>query len=147
MWKKFSNGPPFGSFSRVKWKSLISCQNDQCVETIIFCKLDHFWVAIRTKKTFPFPKSRFWKWGDCQNFKVIGPEEMPILVLGRRKRPQLKRDRPKTYKFWQSPHCLNLTSPFMSWPQNLSTLSKHPLHTLHTLSRHCLHTLEGLLIP
>ena len=30
---------------------------------------------------------------------VIGPEEMPILVLGRRKRPQLKRDRPKTYKF------------------------------------------------
>ena len=28
--------------------------------------------------------------------KVIGPEEMPILVLGRRKRPQLKWDRPKT---------------------------------------------------
>ena len=72
---------------------------------------------------------------------------MPILVLGRRKRPQLKRDRPKTYKFWQSPHCLNLTSPFMSWPQNFLTLSKHPLHTLHTPSRHCLHTLEGLLIP
>ena len=38
---------------------------------------------------------------------VIGPEEMPILVLGRRKRPQLKWDRPKTYKFWQSPHFQN----------------------------------------
>ena len=29
----------------------------------------------------------------------IGPEEMPILVWGRRKHPQLKWDRPKTYKF------------------------------------------------
>ena len=29
---------------------------------------------------------------------------MPILVWGRHKRPQLKWDRPKTYKFWQSPH-------------------------------------------
>ena len=35
---------------------------------------------------------------DCQNFKVIGPEGMPILVLGRRKRLQLKWHRPKTYK-------------------------------------------------
>ena len=47
------------------------------------------------------------KMGDCQNFKVIGPEEMPILIWGRRKRPQLRWDQPKTYKFWQSPHFQN----------------------------------------
>ena len=70
---------------------------------------DHFlqtWPLLSgalDKKFFPFSKSRFWKWGDCQNFKVIGPEEMPILVWGWRKRPQLKLDWPKTYKFWQSP--------------------------------------------
>ena len=46
-----------------KIKMLISYQNDQRIETIIF---------------------------------VIGPEEMPILVW---KRPKLKWDRPKTYKF------------------------------------------------
>ena len=40
---------------------------------------------------------------ECGNY-VIGPEEMPILVLGRHKRPQLKWDQPKTYKFGQSPH-------------------------------------------
>ena len=33
------------------------------------------------------------------HFKVIGPEEIPILVWGWRKRPQLTLDRPKTYKF------------------------------------------------
>ena len=38
---------------------------------------------------------------------VIGPEEMSILVWGQRKRPQLKWNRPKTYKFWQSPHFQN----------------------------------------
>ena len=46
MWKFFSNGPPFGSFLREKWKSLIFCQNDQWVKMIIFCKLDHFWAAL-----------------------------------------------------------------------------------------------------
>ena len=39
--------------------------------------------------------------------KVIGPEEMPILVWGGRKRPQLTWDQPKTYKCWQSPHFQN----------------------------------------
>ena len=34
---------------------------------------------------------------------VIGPEEMPILVQGRRKRPQLKWDRPKTKNFDNHP--------------------------------------------
>ena len=34
-------------------KSLISCQNDQCIEPIIFCKLDPFWAAFWTKKLFP----------------------------------------------------------------------------------------------
>ena len=34
------------------------------------------------------------------NIKVIGPEEMPILVWGGgASAPQLKWDRPKTYKF------------------------------------------------
>ena len=80
------------------------------------------------------------KMGWLSKFQSHRSEEMPILVLGRRKRPQLKRDRPKTYKFWQSPHCLNLTCPFMSWPQNF-------LDTFQVPSRHCLHTLEGLLIP
>ena len=51
--KKSSNGPPFGSFSREKKKTLISCQNDQCLRTIIFCKLDHFWAALWTKNLFP----------------------------------------------------------------------------------------------
>ena len=59
MWKKLSNGPPFGSFSMEKWKSLISCQNDQWVETIIFCKLDHFWAALWTKKNFPSQNRNF----------------------------------------------------------------------------------------
>ena len=26
-------------------------------------------------------------WGDCQNFKVIGPEEMPILIWGAAQAP------------------------------------------------------------
>ena len=38
----------------------------------------------------PFSKSRFWKWGDCQNFKVICPKEMPILVSEGRRRPPTK---------------------------------------------------------
>ena len=50
--KKPSNGPPFGSFSREKLKLLISCQNNQCVKTIIFWKVDHFWATLWTKKTF-----------------------------------------------------------------------------------------------
>ena len=33
------------------------------------------------------------------NIKVIGPDEMPILVWGGTSAPQLKWDRPKTYKF------------------------------------------------
>ena len=32
---------------------------------------------------------------------------MSILVLGRRKRPQLRWDRPKTYKISQTPHFQN----------------------------------------
>ena len=36
---------------------------------------------------------------DLDVVEVIGLEEMPILVWGRRKRPQLKWYRPKTYKF------------------------------------------------
>ena len=47
---KSSNGPPFGTFSREKWKLTISCQKDQRVETIIFGQLDHFWAALWTKK-------------------------------------------------------------------------------------------------
>ena len=61
--------------------------NNQRIKTIVFCKLYHFVAALWTKKRFPFPKSRFFKWGDCQNFKVIGPEEMPIFVWGQRKCP------------------------------------------------------------
>ena len=38
---------------------------------------------------------------------TIGPEKMPILDLGQLRRPQLKWDQPKTYKFWQSPHFQN----------------------------------------
>ena len=41
-------------------------------------------------KKFSFTKSQFSKLGGCQNFKVIGSEEMPILVWGRRKRPPNK---------------------------------------------------------
>ena len=37
---------------------------------------------------------QFWKWGNCKNFKVVGHEEMPILVCGRRKRPQTKMGSP-----------------------------------------------------
>ena len=88
--KKSSNGPPFGSFSREKLKTLISCKNDQRVKTIIFYKLDHFWAALWTKNLFPFQNRNFENgvWGDCQNFKVIGPEEMPILVFGAAQAPQ-----------------------------------------------------------
>ena len=81
--------PPLDNFQ--KWKSLISCQNNQHVEKInFFCKLDNFWAALWTKKISPFSKSWFWKWGDCQNSKVIGTEEITILVFGLRKRPQTK---------------------------------------------------------
>ena len=52
---------------RVSSSKKSSCQNDQRVETTIFCKLEIFEI-----------------------FKVIGPEEMPILVWGRRKRPPTK---------------------------------------------------------
>ena len=41
-------------------------------------------------KIISFLKIAILKWGDYQNFKVIGPEEMPILVWGRRKRPPTK---------------------------------------------------------
>ena len=34
-------------------KLLISCQNYQRIETIIFCKLDHFCAALWTKYFFP----------------------------------------------------------------------------------------------
>ena len=50
-------------------------------------------------KKFSHLKIAILKWGDFENFEVIGPEEIPILVWGRRKRPQLTWDRPKTYKF------------------------------------------------
>ena len=40
--KKSSNGPPFKSFSRDEENSLIFCQNDQRIKTIIFCIVDHF---------------------------------------------------------------------------------------------------------
>ena len=51
--KKTYNVPPFESFSMEKLILLISCQNDQHIEAIIFCKLDHFWAALWTKKIFP----------------------------------------------------------------------------------------------
>ena len=38
-------------------------------------------------KNFPFSKLQFSKWGDCQHFKVIGPEEIPILDLGAAQAP------------------------------------------------------------
>ena len=73
----------------------------QCIETIIFCELDHFWAALWTKIFFPtqnrnvengvIVKSQR-SWGDVH------------ISLGRRKRPQLKWDRRKTYKCRHSPH-------------------------------------------
>ena len=51
--KNYPMVPPLDHFQGKKWKSLISCQNDQRIETIIFCKLDHFWAALWTKKIFP----------------------------------------------------------------------------------------------
>ena len=66
---------------------LDSGQNNQRIKTIIFCILDHSLAALWTTK-FSLLKIAILKRGDCQNFKVIGPEEMPILVWGRRKRPQ-----------------------------------------------------------
>ena len=58
-----------------------------------------------------YSKSQFWKWGNCQNFKVIGPEEMPNLFWGSASAPKLKWDRPKTYQFWQSPKFQNFVLP------------------------------------
>ena len=45
--------PPLNNFQGKKKKLLISCHNNQYIETIIFCKLDHFWAALWTKKIFP----------------------------------------------------------------------------------------------
>ena len=53
-WKKSCNGPPLGSFSRGKYDLFSFCQNDQRAKTIIFCKLDYFWVALWTKKNSLF---------------------------------------------------------------------------------------------
>ena len=72
-----------------------------------FANLSTFELRSGLKK-FPFTKSQFSKLGGCQNFKVIGSEEMPILVWGGASAPQLKSDQPKTYKFRQSPHFQNL---------------------------------------
>ena len=47
-------------------------------------------------KFFSLLKIKILKIGECQNFKVIGLEEMPILVQGRHKCPQLKGDRLQT---------------------------------------------------
>ena len=54
-WKKIIQWSPLWIIFKGKIK--ISCRNNQCIETIIFCKLDHFWAALRTKKFFP-PQNR-----------------------------------------------------------------------------------------
>ena len=82
--------PPLDRFQGEKWKWLISCQNDQRVERIIFCKLDHFWAALWTKKSLPSQNRVFENGVFFEIFKVIGPEEIPILIGGRRKRPPIK---------------------------------------------------------
>ena len=51
--KKNFHWPPFGSFSKEKQKLLISCQNDQRIKTITFCKLDHFWATLWTNYFSP----------------------------------------------------------------------------------------------
>ena len=56
----------------------------------------HFFACLTTferrsgLKKFPLLKIPNLKKGDCQNFNVIDPEEMPILVQGRHKRPPTK---------------------------------------------------------
>ena len=45
--------PPLDPFQGEKLNLLISCQNDQHAETIIFRKLDHSWAALWTKNLFP----------------------------------------------------------------------------------------------
>ena len=50
--------PPLDIF-KGKIKMPISYQNDQRIETIIFCKLDHFSAALWTKKFFPSQNRNF----------------------------------------------------------------------------------------
>ena len=68
-----------------KW--LISCQNDQRIERIIFCKLDHFWAALWTKKSLPSQNRVFENGVIVKMFKVIGPEEMLISIKGAAQAP------------------------------------------------------------
>ena len=63
---------PLRIFFKGKIKIAYLLPEQSVIETIIFCKLYHFWAALWTKKIFPFQNHNFWKWGDCQNFKVIG---------------------------------------------------------------------------
>ena len=105
--KKSSNGPPFGSFSREKLKFLISCQNDQRVETIIFCKLNHFWVVLWTKIFFPFQIHNFENGVIVKISKSSVLRRCPSYFGGGASTPRLKWDRPKTYKCWRYPHFQN----------------------------------------
>ena len=102
--------PPLDHFQGKNKNSSPLARTNSASRRSFFATLTTFERRSGLKK-FPFSKSWFWKWGDCQSFKVIGPVEMPILVWGRRKHPQLKWDRPKTYKFWQSPYFQNLQTP------------------------------------
>ena len=77
-------GYPFRLFSKKnKDCSLISCQNNQCVGITFYAFEQHSGLrkfAIHKIATFKIFK----------NFKVIGSEEMPILVWGRCKSPPNK---------------------------------------------------------
>ena len=75
--------------------SYLACMNDQNIG---------FHPAKKWEKIFQWSPLRIISKGKIKidhllPERVIGPEEMPILVWWRRMRPQLKWDQPKTYKF------------------------------------------------
>ena len=62
---------------------LISCHNNQCIETIIFCKLDHFCAALWIKRIIPpqnhdFEKGKFFSL-ECHT-KVVKLQKMSVLM-------------------------------------------------------------------
>ena len=74
-WQNHPMVPTLDHFQREKLNHSISCQNDQSVETLSFLQTFERHSGL---KIFPVSKTAILKWLHCQNFMVIGLEEMPI---------------------------------------------------------------------
>ena len=87
--EKSSNGPPLWIIFKEKIRiahllpERSARQDDHFLQTLPL-------LSIALDKFFSHLKIAFLKMGRLSKFKVIGPEEIPILVWGRRKRPLTK---------------------------------------------------------